>query len=236
MIRADITGIGWVTSSGMGRGRKHGRFAMTRGPLPEITSSEIFDDSYPTFRRLDGYSRLGLAAIAFALQDAGLAAWTQKRNIGIIASSVYGCLRTDIDFFDTVRPCGGLGSSPALFSYTLPNSFLGEAAIRFGLTGAAFVVSEPHPAGWAGLQTALDQLAGGDSPKILAGVCDMDCPPTFLAKCDAPPGALFFMIEQCPAEGSNSYGKLSLDKEGTLRFNGRKIRNFQDLAHRCLAD
>jgi 3-oxoacyl-[acyl-carrier-protein] synthase II len=235
MVKADITGLGWVTPAGMGCGRDHRRFAMIRGPLPEIKPAGIFNGPYPTFRRLDGYSRLGVAAIALALRDAGLAVWTEKRNIGVIASSVYGCLGTDVDFYDTVMSRSGLGSSPALFSYTLSNSFLGEAAIRFGLTGTGFVINEQPPAGRACLQTALDHLAGGDPQKILAGVCDLDCPQPFVQESSLPPGALFFMIENCPLNESISYGKLAMNRKGTLLFNGSEIRDCYVLAQRCLA-
>jgi 3-oxoacyl-[acyl-carrier-protein] synthase II len=235
MVRADITGIGWVTSAGMGCGRDHRRFAMPRGPLPEIKPTDVFDEPYPHFRRLDGYSRLGVAAIAFALQDAGLSVWAQKRNIGVIASTVYGSLGTDVDYYDTVVPHSGLGSSPARFSYTLPNSFLGEAAIRFGLTGAGFVINEQHPAGRVCLQTALDQLGGGNPPKILAGVCDQACPQHFVGKSGVAPGALFFMIEKCPSTGSISYGKLALSKKGDLQFSGSPIDDLYDLVQKCLA-
>ncbi|MGD8890798.1 MAG: hypothetical protein PVF53_20450, partial [Desulfobacterales bacterium] len=57
---AEITGIGWVTSTGMGRGRKHQSFAMPRGKLPEIDPADMFKKPYPNFRRMDEYSRLGL--------------------------------------------------------------------------------------------------------------------------------------------------------------------------------
>ena len=235
MINADITGIGWLTADGMGCGRDNRRFAMTRGPLPEIKPTDIFKDPYPSFRRLDEFSRLGVAAIAFALRDAGLEIWTEKRDIGIIASSVYGCLRTDVDFYDTVLSSSGLAASPALFSYTLSNSFLGEAAIRFGLTGGSFVINEPHPAGRLCLQTALDYLAGGSLQKILAGVCDLDCPPIFDSQGSPPPGALFFMIENCPSNQSLSYGKLALDRDGNLLFNGSETPDFYLLFQKCLA-
>ena len=235
MVDGDITGIGWVTADGMGCGRDNSGFAMTRGPLPEIKPADIFNDPYPSFRRLDEFSRLGVTAIAFALRDAGLEVWTEKRDIGIISSSVYGCLRTDVDFYETVLSSRGLAASPALFSYTLPNSFLGEAAIRFGLTGGGFVINEPHPAGRICMQTALDYLSGGNPQKILAGVCDLDCTPIFGAQGSPPPGALFFMIEKCPSNRSHSYGKLALDRDGKLFFNGSETPDFYLLVQKCLA-
>ena len=141
-MKAFITGIGWVTATDMGCGRDHNRFEFKAGKLPDITRKNVFDAPYPHFGRLDRYSRLGLSAIAFALKDAILDRWTHPRPIGIIASTVHGCLDTDLDYYDTVIPEDGRLASPNLFAYTLPNSYLGEAAIRFGLTGASYVISD----------------------------------------------------------------------------------------------
>ena len=235
MVTADITGIGWVTAAGMGCGRGHSQFSMPRGPLPEIKPADVFDRPYPHFRRLDGYSRLGVASIALALKDAGADIRNEKRNIGVIASTVYGCLSTDIDYYNTVTARNGAGASPALFSYTLPNSFLGEASIRFGLTGVSFIINEQHPAERVSLQTALDCLIVGDMQKILAGVCDVECPPPFAGQSSAPPGALFLMVEKSPSNESTSYGKLAMNKKGILHFNGSEIQGFRDLVRNCLA-
>ena len=128
----------------MGCGRDHENFAQPYGQLPEIYPSDLFKKPYPNFRRMDKYSRLKLTAIAFALLDAGLSEWTRERNIGMIASTFYGCLGTDVDYYKTVIPDRGAHASPALFSYTMANSYLGEAAIRFGLTES--IMSSPNSA------------------------------------------------------------------------------------------
>ena len=232
---ADITGIGWVTASNMGTAKDHNRFAMPNGPLPKVTLDSVHDRVYPDFRRLDEYSRLGLAAISFALKDSSLNEWKEKRDIGIIASTEYGCLRTDIDYFETVLPSNGFNPSPALFAYTLPNSFLGEAAIRFGLTGMNFVISEPVPTGLTSLQMALDCIAAGEIEKMLCGVCDLGCPPMLSAKSNLPPGALFFMIEKFPAKDSFSYGPVSIDRKGRIIFNQTEIEDSSELVQKCLA-
>ncbi len=232
---AEITGIGWVTAAGPGRGGEHRRFAMPPGPLPEINPADMFKEPYPNFRRMDAYSRLGLTAIALALMDAGLSEWTRKRDIGIIASTFYGCLGTDVDFYKTVIPDRGSQASPALFSYTLANSYLGEAAIRFGLTGTNYVISEQRPTGLAGLQTALDHIDRGDVEKILGGVCDVGCPQIFGEPANELPGAVFLMLEKSPADASSSYGKLHWSGTGGLRFQGIEINDLSGLVHKCLA-
>jgi 3-oxoacyl-[acyl-carrier-protein] synthase II len=233
-MRAEITGIGWVTAAGMGRGRKYQRFAMPRGQLPEINPADMFKKPYPNFRRMDEYSRLGLTATALALIDAGLSEWTRERDIGIIASTFYGCLGTDVDYYKTVIPDRGTNASPALFSYTLANSFLGEAAIRFGLTGINYVVTEQRPTGLAGLQTALDCITRGDIEKILGGVCDVGCPKVFDEPSKVPPGAVFFMLEKFPFRGISSYGKLCCDPKGRVIYNGSEIKDLTTLVQKCL--
>ncbi len=234
MADINITGIGWVTAAGLGRGREHQSFAMPGGQLPEINPADMFKKPYPNFRRMDEYSRLGLTATALALMDAGLSEWTRERDIGLIASTFYGCLGTDVDYYKTVIPDRGAHASPALFSYTLANSFLGEAAIRFGLTGINYVITEQCPTELAGLQTALDHIARGDIEKILGGVCDVDCPQIFGEPGKVPPGAVFFMLEKSPARGISSYGKLCCDPKGRVIYNGSEIKDLTTLVQKCL--
>ena len=218
----------------MGCGRDHESFTMPWGPLPKIKPLDIFKKPYPNFRRMDKYSRLGLTAIAFALMDAGLSEWTRERNIGIIASTVYGCLGTDVDYYKTVIPDRGSNASPALFSYTLANSYLGEAAIRFGLTGINYVLTEQRPTGLAGLQTALDHIIRGDTEQILGGICDVGCPQIFNKPGKIPPGAVFFMIEKSPSPKTSSYGELSTDEKGGVIYKGGAIKDLAILVQKCL--
>lgn len=232
---AAITGLGWVTVSGMGRGREHHGFDMTDGILPRVTRRSVFDKPYPHFGRMDDLSRLGLAAIAFALKDAGLDQWRQKRNIGIIAATVYGCLHTDIDYLETVIPGGGIMASPTLFSYTLPNCFLGEAAVCFGLTGPTYVINEKSRSGSASLFAALDSIACGEAARMLCGICDLGAPPGIKIRDKGLPGALFFVLEEAPGTDRSPYGTLSINKSGAAVFNGGEIQDLIELAEGCLA-
>jgi len=233
-MKALITGIGWVNSSGMGCGREHDCFEMTAGCLPQITRKVISEEPYQRFGRMDKFSRLGLAAIAFALKDAHLETWIRKRNISIIASTVYGCLGTDVSYFDTVIPQEGRLASPNLFAYTLPNSFLGEAAIHFGLTGNCYIINSPSASKLQSLRMAVINLDSGESPKVLGGVCDLESPDLFAASGKETPGALFFMIEKSSKKIGTAYGEVSLDRKGMLNFNGRKVEDIVNLVQRCL--
>jgi 3-oxoacyl-[acyl-carrier-protein] synthase II len=227
-----ITGIGWVTAAGMGRGREHGDLFFSDGRLPAIEHGQLFDRVCQSFRRMDEYSKIGIAAIAFALKDAGLDRWTNKRNIGVIVSTEYGCLEVDLDYYETVLREEGIGASPALFAYTLPNSFLGEAAILFGLTGKAFVVNETHPLGLAGLALALDSLVLGECDQILCGVNNLKYPPPYDSHSKAPPGALFFVIEK--AGRTPAYGELSVEGRGVIEYEGKEVRDLGELVRYSL--
>jgi 3-oxoacyl-[acyl-carrier-protein] synthase II len=228
-----ITGIGWVTAGSMGCGKDHEHFSFSEGRLPAIDQGQLFERPYPNFRRMDEYSRVGIAAMAYALKDAGLDRWTNKRNIGVIVSTEYGCLDVDIDYYETVLREEGIGASPALFAYTLPNSFLGDAAILFGLTGKAFVVNESRPLRLTGLHLALDSLVLGECDQILCGVNNLKHPSPFDNYHKAAPGALFFVMEK--SGRSSGYGELRVEGGGVIEFEGKELRDLSDLVRYCLA-
>ena len=191
-----VTGVGWAGAAGMGTGRGPTAFDLPPGELPPLSRQDVFPDADSRFGRLDAFSRLALAGVALALRDAGIDTWTQPRAASIAASTTYGCTGTDLDYLATLGEAPGLGS-PQLFAYTLPNVFLGEAAIRFGLTGPTLIVSDEEGTGSAALETALDYLAGGGET-ALAGICDLARPARLPARVDPPPGALFLVLERRP--------------------------------------
>jgi len=228
---AEITGIGWITATGAGCAKDGEPFSMAPGELPPLTAQALFNEPYGPLRRMDAYSKLGLGAIAFALKDAGLDRWSERRNIGIIASSTYGCLGTDLDYYETVA--AGRGASPAIFSYTLPSTFLGEAAIRFGLTGTTFIVNAENPLGLDSLKLALADMNRGETDRMLCGVCNHSRPRGVDRSREIPAGALFFVIESRPGKKS-SYGKVALSARGEVKLNRQAVNDFSRLAQGCL--
>ena len=235
MTGSIVAGIGWVTAHGPGRGREASGFSMTSDPSPAVGRENVFPEPNLRFGRLPQYSRLGLAAIAFALRDAGMEHWETKRPAGIVASTRAGCLATDIDYYDTVLPEGGGLPSPNLFSSTLPTCFLGEAAIQFGLTGPAFIVDDPAEDALSGVRMALESLSWGECGTMLAGHIDLPPVPAFHGVRLRHTGALFLVLESARAPDVPGYGTLDLSREGAVLHEGIEIAGMNGLVRACIA-
>ncbi|WP_432821994.1 beta-ketoacyl synthase N-terminal-like domain-containing protein, partial [Trichloromonas sp.] len=169
-------------------------------------------------------------------RDAGMEAWQQKRPVGLIAATAYGCLGTDSDYFDSVLPDGGALASPQLFAYTLSNTFLGEAAIRFGLTGSGLVVSPAAAPGLTALGLALESMNWGEEDCLVAGICDLAPPAGVPVIAGVLPGAVFLVLEREPREGAACYGELSRKSDGRYFLAGSPVADMAELAARCLAE
>jgi len=234
-VNAFITGMGWVTATNLGCGRDNDRFELKAGKLPDISRKDVFDAPYPHFGRLDRYSRLGLSAIAFALKDAGLDRWPHPRPISIIASTVHGCLDTDLHYYDTVIPEDGRLASPNLFAYTLPNSYLGEAAIHFGLTGTCYIINETTISSLWCLRLVMLNMAGGQFDKALGGRCDLGPCAPYSASGRPSGGALFFVIEKKTVNAGTVYGEVAIDSRGKLFFDGTEVEDLVTLARFSIA-
>ncbi|MEJ2587857.1 MAG: hypothetical protein P8165_09835 [Deltaproteobacteria bacterium] len=227
-----ITGVGWITAGGMGRGRETPQFEMTAGKVRPVTRESVIEGAFAHFGRMDAFSKLGFGGIALALRDADLHDWKDKRPIGMIASTVYGCLQTDMDYADTMAHDEGRLASPALFSYTLPNCFLGEAAWYFGTTGLSYVIYDPEFGGLNSLRTALLHIRLNEFEKGVAGI--VDDPPVVSGTACAMPGAAFVVIEAHTHSASRPYGRIELGQNHEIRFNDQRITHFTHLVKMCL--
>lgn len=196
----------------------------------------MFDKPYRNFGRMDDYSRMGLAAISFTLKDAKLDQWIEKRHIGIIASTVYGCLTTDFDYWMTVTDSHGKSPSPNLFTYTLPGCFLGDAAMRFGLTGQTFVLNESSEAfGKSALDVSVLSIEQGETDRYLCGICDA-APLSFLPTVAHITGAVFVMLEEHFQRPKTAYAFIEHNEEKHFYINGKRVCNVIQLVDACLSD
>ena len=229
-----ITGISWITASGNGRGNNNDSFEFSKGIIKDI--SGINFPANPVFRkgRLDRFSLLGLQTITNALYDADLYEWDEKRDTGIVASTVYGCLKTDLDYYDSVTAKNGNLPEPNLFTHTLSNIFLGYASILFGLTGPNFIYYEKTNKGMSALVSAVDSINFGESDTMLAGICDIEPPRDFHMPESMTPGSIFVVIEKSPSQVKRNFGRLSMDSRGNILLNNTVINDIAMCVTECL--
>jgi len=237
-LKAFITGIGWVTAGGKGMARNRDPFDQVEGPLPGLAGRLPFKNhAFKRYGRLDRFSRLGLMAVGYALQDAGLEAWKEKRDIGVIVSTVLGCLATDIDYYRTVMMKNGILADPNLFTHTLPNSFVGHASMIFGLTGVNFVINDKTGSGISALVSAMDCILLGECDTVLTGICDVDPPRDFPVSLRPVPGARFVVIEKTAGKRDlKPHGELAMEKTEALFFNGTEIKDISICVKKCLSE
>lgn len=231
-MQAFITGIGWVSKKSMGHKGCVQHFDP-KASLPLIKRKDVLSSPYKLFGRMDAFSKLGFAAIAFALKDAGITKdpeniQVQKKDVSMVVSTVTGCLETDVNFQDTMSR---KLPSPAVFAYTLSSSFLGEAAIYFGLAGESFVINEEKTTGLNGLFMALEIIDSGPCDTVLYGVCNSEIKPADHDSDSIMPGSLFFVLQkQC----DQSYGMIHASSLERFYYqNNIKITRLYDLAQKC---
>lgn len=234
-MRIRVAGGGWVSSTGWGRAGQGFPGPPDAAPPRLPRGRDIFERPPARFGRFDRYTRSGLAAIALALADAGLEASDTKRPIGLVASSLAGCLETDLAFQQSAREAGGAYASPNLFSYTLPGIVLGEAALHFGLTGPTLALGDrPGQPGAAALETALALLAARACPTLLAGWIEAR-PESPVGDPDidrAPQGSLFVLLDTAPGPGP----ALTLAPDGPRLDNGAGVPDLPALLARLGGD
>lgn len=167
-----IRGGAYITAGGYGVLRSGPGPSPREEAVPLPPTREISPKTPDRFGRFDDYTRLGWSTIAMALADAGLADSEELKPLGIVISTRLGCWDTDLDFYRTTVDEGGAFASPNLFSYTLPNIVLGEAAAHFKLSGPTVCVGEMGALGNAALQTAFTILSHSNAQIMLTGWLD----------------------------------------------------------------
>lgn len=232
-MNAFITGMGWLTAAGVGRGRGMGPFSVPEGNVMVPSRKDVFRNRDERFGRMDPFSKVGLAAIAMALKDAGMYGVQGKDRIaGITASTQRGCLGTDVDFFRTVLADDGQWPSPHLFTYTLASCFLGEAALRFGLTGPSYILHDERTFSLAGVRAALLELTDKDAHLMIAGACDLPLPRELFSDldeyCPGPAGAAFIVVDSNPGPESEVYVPIH-EKSGSIFVNETQVGSLDEL-------
>ena len=144
--------------------------------------------------RMNLLSRLAIAGAGYLLRDRDMC--LDGLVAGFVAGTRCGCLDTDLLFISTIHDNM---PSPVIFSYTLPNTALSEAAAYFGMRGPVYSVldaDDPCKASRREARRLLDFLPGVDL--MIYGELDV-CP-------DRRPGIRLNIMagEKCRAEKSCS--------------------------------
>jgi 3-oxoacyl-(acyl-carrier-protein) synthase len=109
-------------------------------PPPEILA--VLGELPKRWGRMDRISRLAVVETGRALEVAGILRFEGGQPVaigqgGLIGVTRRGSLTTDLAYAETLKQ-GPEMASPILFSYTLPNTALSEAASHYGLTGPVY--------------------------------------------------------------------------------------------------
>ena len=169
-MRVNFAGGAWIIGSSCGMLRSE-----PPEKLPEI--DQLFPRIPARLGRFDDFTRLGFAVVGLALREAGWTPITQSDSTGLIVSTQYGVLQTDLDYYATTIEQDALLSSPNLFSYTLPVAIIGECAGFFNIKGPAFCIGDDGSSGMKALETALLMLHGGHAQRMIAAW--IEAPPEF---------------------------------------------------------
>ncbi|RMD75727.1 MAG: hypothetical protein D6820_14120, partial [Lentisphaerae bacterium] len=99
-MKLHIHGIGWIYGDRFAPGipEEEGVFSSCGQPVTPPPRRALFSSYDKRFGRLDTFSKAGLTAAAMAFRDAGLAPTKEKRDIGIIAATVFGSVFTDLEY------------------------------------------------------------------------------------------------------------------------------------------
>jgi 3-oxoacyl-[acyl-carrier-protein] synthase II len=228
MMEFSILGGGWVTASGFGQMSSGINLHVETGEPMIPKAKDIFSQPMLRYGRFDRYTKLGVAAIALALRDAGLDHFTEKQPVGIVLSSRYECLESDIEYYKTTRDEDGSLSSPNLFSYTLPGIVIGESAIHFKLSGPTFTMGEDESKGlgMAALNAAATLINSGVCRTMVAGW--LDYPPELPAnvtRSNVQKGAVFVVL----SSGNNGRRLVNVSDQNQLLINNREISQITEL-------
>ncbi|RKX60976.1 MAG: hypothetical protein DRP37_04605 [Thermodesulfobacteriota bacterium] len=132
--------------------------------------------------RMDLLSRMAVVAVGRTLRASDLLdGQTDKIHsaniVGLISVTRWGSLITDLAFCETLGQGPDL-ASPTVFSYTLPNIAIAEAAGHFRLTGPVYSIFAEHDLMKKVEQEAILWLS--NHPEISAMVAGwLDIPPSY---------------------------------------------------------
>jgi len=185
--RVVVTGIGLVTSLGIGRAENWDAAIAGRSGASTITGVEPLDMAstigcqirgfeptefmeHRTARRMDRFAQLAVAAARMALEDAGLAVTDPMRpRIGALVGSGIGGLATFVEQTLLVEERGPDRASPLFIPMVIGNMAAAQVSMELGLKGPLSCISTACASGNHALGDATDVIRRGQADVMLAG-------------------------------------------------------------------
>ncbi|MCX7591768.1 MAG: beta-ketoacyl-[acyl-carrier-protein] synthase family protein [Kiritimatiellae bacterium] len=184
--RVVISGVGAVTPLGHGRDRVFAALGECKSGITGIslfdtnglkgrTAAEIREFKIETFldtqkTYLDRSSQFALAALALAMQDAGIVPGTiSGERPALIFGTAWGSLETMTIFFTDFLNKGPRLVKPFIFPHAYANTAISLAAMEFGLDGYHLNFSSGTVAGACSILAAFDRVRMGHETVAFAG-------------------------------------------------------------------
>ncbi len=219
-----LTGGGFVTASGWGKIKDKLHLPKKSARVTIPGPDKIFPKVPQRWGRFDNFTRMGCAAAALALQDAGYAG-SNDAICGMLVASFYDTVNTDREYYRTTIEQEGALSSPNLFSYTLPVIVLGECCVAFKLRGPTFCVGDNQGAkGLSAITSAVRLIEAGKADQMLAGL--VEDPP---ADVDDRPASIFVFLQKNGTAGGRQESVLDIDNGCLKNGNGQNLQSILEL-------
>lgn len=185
-MRIPITGIGVIAPGAIGTQAFRELLASGQSAVTEV---ERFDttglsahraalirdfkakDYIPVMkmRRMNGLSRLGVAAAKLAIDDCGE---TPPPETGVALGSAFGPVQTSVDYMEEYVAKGPALAPPQLFAESVANAPGSHIAIEWGLRGFNVTITQRESSALAAAMYAATQLAKGSARAALIGGVD----------------------------------------------------------------
>jgi 3-oxoacyl-[acyl-carrier-protein] synthase II len=182
-MRVPITGIGVIAPGAIGVEAFRALLASGRTAIADV---ERFDtgglsahraalvtdfkprDFIPPMkmRRMNGLSRLGVAAAKLAIEDCGL---TPDANTGVAIGTAFGPVQTSVEYMKEYVEKGAALAPPQLFAESVANAPGSHIAIEWGLQGFNVTFTQRESSALAAAMYASAQLVKGSVGMALIG-------------------------------------------------------------------
>jgi 3-oxoacyl-[acyl-carrier-protein] synthase II len=189
MVRIPINGIGVIAPGAIGVGAFR---AFLDAELCAIDTIDRFDTAGlrarkgalvrdfragdfiapMKLRRMNGLSRLGLAAARLAIEDSGV---PPSADCGVAVGTAFGPVRTSVEYMTDYVEKGAALASPQLFAESVANAAGSHIAIEWGLRGFNITVTQRESSALAAAMVAATRVAKGtESAALIGGIEEAD--------------------------------------------------------------